>query len=361
MIGVAGRIRKMFPGGSTSQGFYSYYRYLLSEDAKRIFIIKGGPGTGKSDFMKKIAQAMNGLGYDVEMHYCASDFDSLDAIVIESLKVALLDGTAPHITDPKFPGVVDEILNLGEYWDVKGLEKNRDDIIECSKKTSGHFARAYRLLAAAKLVMDDIEEKYRSCMDNGRANLVAEEWAGEIFDGWSVLPVPGKERHLFMGAFTPGGYIDYSDTLIENVQRVYYVEGHPGTGKTRLLGRLAEKAIDRGVRVEYFHSPLKPHKLHTIVMDELSIAVTCGDGAKARSERKVNLNSFLDRERLKDSTEYIKRDTDLYKQLISEAVAAVSEAKKAHDILEGYYIDNMDFQAIDRLRERVLERILEYR
>jgi hypothetical protein len=361
MVKVGGRVRKMFPGGSTSQGFYSYYRYILPEDAKRIFIIKGGPGTGKSDFMKKIAQEMLRLGYDIELHYCASDFDSLDAIVVENLRVALMDGTAPHITDPKFPGAVEEILNLGEYWDTVELEKNRDEIIECSKRVSSHFARAYRLLAAAKPVMDDIEEKYGTCMEYGGVNLIAEEWAKEIFDGWPVTAAPGKERHLFASAYTPGGYIDYSDTLIENVQRVYCIEGHPGTGKTRLLGRLAGSAADRGVRVEYFHYPLKPHKLHTIVLHELGIAVTCSTGAKERADRRADLNAFLNPSKLERVTEYLSRDVDVYGRIIDEAVSAILDAKRAHDDLEKYYAANMDFEAVDRLRDRVLERMLEYR
>ena len=46
--------RHLFPGGNTSKGFYSFYRYVLSQDdAKRILCIKGGPGTGKSQLMKK--------------------------------------------------------------------------------------------------------------------------------------------------------------------------------------------------------------------------------------------------------------------------------------------------------------------
>ncbi|MGI6704042.1 MAG: PRK06851 family protein [Clostridia bacterium] len=358
---MAGRIRKMFPGGNTSQGFYSYYRYILPEDANRVFIIKGGPGVGKSDFMKKITREMTRLGFGLEHHYCSSDNDSLDAIVIEDLKIALLDGTAPHMVDPKYPGAFDEIINFGEFWDVKALERHKDSIIKLSRRKTGHFTRAYRLLAAAKLVMDDVEEKYRALTDNGRANQVAEVWADEIFDGWPVSLEPGKERHLFASAYTPGGYVDYSDTLIENVQRVYHVEGGPGTGKTHLLGRLARKAIDRGVRVEYFHFPLKPHKLHTIVLDELGIAVTCGEGVKARAARSVDLNSFLHREEVKTVGEYIKRDNDLYRQLISEAVSAINDAKSTHDMLEEYYIDNMDFRAVNNLRDRVLERILEYR
>ena len=44
--------RDLFPGGNSSKGFYSFYRYVLTQDdAKRILCIKGGPGTGKSQLM----------------------------------------------------------------------------------------------------------------------------------------------------------------------------------------------------------------------------------------------------------------------------------------------------------------------
>jgi ABC-type lipoprotein export system ATPase subunit len=51
---MKGRIIKVFPGGNTSEGFYSYYPFLLEKGTKRIFVIKGGPGVGKSTLMKKI-------------------------------------------------------------------------------------------------------------------------------------------------------------------------------------------------------------------------------------------------------------------------------------------------------------------
>ena len=50
-----GKVREFFPGGNTSLGFFSYYDYLVPPDATRIMIIKGGPGVGKSSFMKALA------------------------------------------------------------------------------------------------------------------------------------------------------------------------------------------------------------------------------------------------------------------------------------------------------------------
>ncbi len=91
-----GKLKKLFPGGNTSQGFYSYYDYVISPNATRIFIIKGGPGVGKSSLMRSIGETMLERGYDVEYHCCSSDNGSLDGVCIPQIGVALIDGTAPH-------------------------------------------------------------------------------------------------------------------------------------------------------------------------------------------------------------------------------------------------------------------------
>lgn len=49
-------IKKIFPGAVTSQGFYSFYHYMVQQNANHIFVLKGGPGVGKSTFMKKLAK-----------------------------------------------------------------------------------------------------------------------------------------------------------------------------------------------------------------------------------------------------------------------------------------------------------------
>ncbi|EOD00458.1 ATPase [Caldisalinibacter kiritimatiensis] len=95
---MSGKFRRVFPGGNTSRGFFSYYDYIIEEDANRIFVIKGGPGTGKSSLMKKVAKVMLEKGYDIEYHHCSSDNDSIDGIVIPKLRVAMIDGTAPHVS-----------------------------------------------------------------------------------------------------------------------------------------------------------------------------------------------------------------------------------------------------------------------
>lgn len=55
----------------------------------------------------------------MEYFYCSSDTDSLDGIASPSLKVAAIDGTAPHVIEPDYPGVYDEIINLEDFWDER--------------------------------------------------------------------------------------------------------------------------------------------------------------------------------------------------------------------------------------------------
>jgi len=46
--------------------------------------------------MRDIGERMYNEGYDIEYHHCPSDPKSVDAIVIDELKICLLDGTPPH-------------------------------------------------------------------------------------------------------------------------------------------------------------------------------------------------------------------------------------------------------------------------
>lgn len=91
-----GRIRRVFPGGNTPHGFHSFYDYITPPDSNKIFVLKGGPGVGKSTFMRKIAEELVERGYDAELLHCSSDNGSLDGARFPALGVTMVDGTAPQ-------------------------------------------------------------------------------------------------------------------------------------------------------------------------------------------------------------------------------------------------------------------------
>ena len=86
-----------FLGANSPTGFYSLYPELIQpERARTIYILKGGPGCGKSTLMRRVGARMEEEGLDTEYILCSGDPDSLDALLLPQLGVALVDGTAPH-------------------------------------------------------------------------------------------------------------------------------------------------------------------------------------------------------------------------------------------------------------------------
>ncbi len=358
-----GKIRHMFPGGNTPQGFFSYYDHVITADAVRIFLLKGGPGTGKSTFMKRISQAMTERGFAVEHHHCSSDPDSLDGLVIPALDIALIDGTAPHIVDPKHPGCVDEVLNLGEYWLESSLINNKAAILACTKEISRRFQRAYRLLQAAKAIYDDWEAANNEALDYTLANRKAAELIDSLFAGVTTVG-HGRNRKLFASAITPDGPVNYIDSIASGLASRYVLTGPPGTGKATLLAKVAAAASVRGLDIETYHCPLDPRKVEHIIIPALNTALTTSVPPHNHSTRGttaiIDMADCLDQEMLQQAEPVTAYDRTVFWELFGKAGAYIKEAKKLHDRLEGYYVPNIDFSGVDALYDRTLARILAY-
>jgi len=88
---------RFFLGANTPQGFVSRFDQLADpEDGWREYVIKGGPGCGKSTMLEKIARACEDSSPQMELIHCSSDADSLDAVILPERKVSIVDGTPPH-------------------------------------------------------------------------------------------------------------------------------------------------------------------------------------------------------------------------------------------------------------------------
>lgn len=360
---AGGKLRHMFPGGNTPQGFFSYYDYVIPNDATRIFLLKGGPGVGKSTFMKKIGQTLSEHGYTVEHHHCSSDPHSLDGLVIPKLGVALIDGTAPHIVDPKHPGCVDEILNLGEYWDEDKMVHNKTAILTYTKEISKRFQRAYRMLKAAKAVYDDWEAANGEAMNYHVANQKATSLLAALFNGINTVGY-GKIRKLFASAITPVGPVNYIDSISNGLSKRYIITGLPGTGKATLLATVASAAVAKGLDIEAFYCPLDPLKLEHIMIPALDTALITStpphSQTLANATEVIDMNDCLNADivlRLESVTDY---DRNTFWELFGKAGAYIHEAKKLHDELETYYIPNINFSGVDALRVKTLARIVGY-
>ena len=98
-----------FFGAATEDGAKDHIPNLTEGIGKRYFI-KGRPGTGKSTFLKKVAERAVVNGFDVEVYHCAFDPGSIDMVAVRELNFCLFDSTAPHEYFPERDS--DEVLDF---------------------------------------------------------------------------------------------------------------------------------------------------------------------------------------------------------------------------------------------------------
>ncbi|HHY78156.1 MAG TPA: hypothetical protein GX498_06575 [Clostridiales bacterium] len=352
-----GYIRKFFLGANTYKGFHSFYEYVVPGTPNKLFILKGGPGTGKSTFLRKVANEFAKMGYDVEIHHCSSDNDSLDGVRIVQLNVAIMDGTAPHTTDPKYPAAVDEIINLGEYWNKEKIEKNRETIISYNKELKKLYASSYRFLRAAKEVQDDLETLIGDQYDWVGFNNTLLEYKSTVLDPVKPLNKLGKPRHLFHSSINSAGRVDYIEDALLKECRCHYIKTQYCTAATEFLKALSSDLLMKGYDVEIFHKPLDPNIIETIMVNELSLAISNDQKLVKKADRIIDLEKHRDINSTEKYHSSIINTYKIFENLLDEAIKRIQEAKKLHDNLEKFYAQNMDFERIAKLRSNTIERI----
>lgn len=356
-----GKVRHLFPGGNTSLGFFSYYDNIITqEEADKIFIIKGGPGVGKSTFMKRMGEKMQDMEYDVEYLHCSSDNNSLDGIKVPKLKIAFIDGTSPHIVDPKSPGAVDEILNFGEFWDEKGIRAHKDEIIQVNKEISYIFSRAYKYLKAAYSIYEASASIYSEALNKGQTNKLAAKLIDDLFDGKDAADEEGKQRSMFASALTPDGYKNYLDTILTS-EKIYEFKGGLGTGEDRILERIKTAAKERGYYVEAYYCALNPYKIDHLVIPGLNCAFTTSNSyheSKVEKFATIDINEYMNKDIIAHYKDDLYQNLTEFNNLMSVALLTIKRAKTLHDQLETYYVPNIHFERIDSYFEKILARIM---
>jgi len=356
-----GRIRKFFAGGITPQGFYSFFDQIVSGMPYRVYILKGGPGTGKSTLMTKIAEHLHALGYDIEQFHCSSDADSLDGVAIPALKAAIVDGTAPHIIEPQYPGCVERMINLGEFWDVDQVTSRRQQIIELTNENKACYPRAYRYLRAAKELYDDTSEINKSCMDFAQVNQVIKNLIDEIFANKEDRSRLGSIRRLFASAYTPQGTVNELHSIMEDFPTQFIIKGEPGAGRDLVTQRIADYAVVKGYDVEAYHCPLDPSRIDHLALPQLGTAIISSYPPhiyEKSSAEVINLNDFLDHYQRSHYQHTLHKNLVLFEELVNLALRQLRRAKSTHDDLELNYVRYMDFSRFEQLKEEIIADIL---
>ncbi len=337
-------IKKYFLGIPTPTGFETSFGEEI-RTAAYTYILKGGPGTGKSTLMKRAAADRR--DDEPELYYCSSDPDSLDAVIFRKTGVIIVDGTSPHVFEPIYPGAKQSIINLGKFWDESFLRSRTEDIVALSDRCAELHASVRRYLAAIHSLSGEMLSIGESAMLREKAEGYIKRLSQRLF------PKTGGERGKIslkqISSVTPKGILRIDGALGDC--RIFSVNDPCAAVSDFLLKGISLAAAAAGYDVTASKDPRTPGSVYgEVVIESAGAAFVSGDDPGAF--KKINGMRFYDRNKLRESKKKLSFNAALKEELSGAAVEALKEAKQTHDELEKIYIEGMNFA---RLEDRELE------
>lgn len=349
-----------FLGANSAEGFFSLYDGLLDAPLRDLAILKGGPGCGKSTLMRRAAEAMAARGEDVVYIHCSGDPDSLDAVLFPRLRAGLVDGTAPHVLEPRYMAARQHYIDFSPCYDLAAAQALAPALTSCADAYRGAYAAAYHVLRALGGIESERRALVRAAFDEEKllrraAGIAARELKGRGAGS-------GRTAHVFLGALTSQGALEHFETAQTLCPRIYELCDGYGLAAP-LLHLLHRAALDAGEDTLLCPDPLFPSRpLHLLIPSRGIAFLSCDAKASptAKPYRRLRIDAMAEgtlTSAQKARARFLRR---LRRELEEEAVTALAHAGRGHDALEALYRPCVDFAAVDALCKRELARLCAY-
>ena len=346
------RANAFFIAANGYSGFRSRYDTVFSSQSfTHIYVIKGGPGTGKSRMMSEAARAVEEKGGTVEYIYCSSDPESLDGVILTSTngRIALFDGTAPHTRCTDYPGVIDDIANLGEFWNSQCLADQRTEILRLCREKSSDYQTAYHYLSLAGAVDRLLDELLARCIDGPKIRKAVQRSLRELHHDathceniqyWNACSMRGKAY------FSP----------VPNNATVIRVDNYLNSGRFYL--NALRDALREAKTFSYVLIPscYTDERTEGVYLPKDNLLFVSGDAHKG--SKTINMKRFLKPDSLSRYRSQIRRLISLHESITDTAVSYLKEAGAFHFALEEIYGAAMDFEAKEQYVNQIIEKII---
>lgn len=261
------------------------------------------------------------------------------------------------MVEPKFPGVVERYVNVGECYDKAGLGDVRREIMGCMTGYQECYQRAYRCLGAAA----DIFEDMRSLLVTPAVQAQVAKRARGILsrEVKRTGGAPGRVTRRFLSAVTHMGALCLFDTVDAQCKRVYELSDSYGLAHV-MLADLLSGITTAGYDVIACPSPMDPQRLEHLLVPALSLAFVSSTPALAyekRPYRRVRLDAMVDEEAAHRGKARLRFSRKISAALVGEAVDSLAQAKAMHDELEALYNPYVDFDRLHAMSDAISEEL----
>ncbi len=351
-----------FAAANTHKGFESMFSTIFTRNSfNRLYILKGGPGVGKSTFMKKAAAVLEKSGNAVTYYHCSSDPDSLDGITVEKKKIAIVDGTSPHAVEAKLAGAYEEIVDLGRAWDTEALSLLADELYDLSSQKAECYKNAYKNLEASQKICTILQGYYDRCILSDKLTKSADRLAK------SIISEDNKfcRRDVLLNAISCKGKVRFCtfDDMAEYcifVKQPYYQSRLSEMFFDRLLYQAQKKKAEVIVSLSPFDTSVidglyfpKSGVSVTVHSDELvSLCDRLGKKCKI-----VNTARFADTAFISPSAKERKYYEKTAKALEEKALKCLEKAGLLHALLEEKYASCTDYSVVESITAESLQKL----
>ena len=348
----------IFLGSNSAGGFFSLYDQLTGGRFDDLLIIKSGPGSGKSSFMRTVAEELGKAGNEIIYVNCSGDPDSLDAVLFPTLKIGIVDGTAPHVLEPSYTGANERYVDLMRFYDLTGTKGAREEIAEHTRSYRAAYAEAYRILRASGELSAAHCAAVRAKVDALRLGKRVDGIIRRELRGGAGKR--GRIDRAFLGGLTCRGELCRFDTVEALCPRAYVFADSFGLAAAE-LERICAAASGSGCDVLACPDPDRPEELRHVLIPSKGLAFVSSTARlpyPGKPYRTLRLDAMAAAAMEKSERARLRLLSRVERELRAEAESALRRAKAEHDALERVYNPFVDFDGVYALAREEAAHVL---
>ena len=325
-----------FLASNPPKGFFSkmdIFGENLPKDWK-CNVIKGSPGCGKSTYMKNIAKKVEEMNMKVEYIHCPSDPSSLDAVIFDDLKLCYVDGTAPHVIDPVFPGISGEIIDLGKLKNTSEILKNKDKIFDLNENCKKLYNQAQKYLIAFSSILSNSVEQSIENLDFELINEVSTKISKKFFK--KKLSKDSKLSTRLISSVGPKGFI-FMNQSFKNYEFIYKIDDDLNLVSSIIFKSLLNSAMVKGYDAIISVNPIALNeKINSLMFPEINLAFVCLNRWNKLADENIQLE-FLPVDTSSFNSKIIEKDLKILDLLMEKSSDCMALASDYHLSLEKLY------------------------